>query len=96
MEIVNTISLKLNKKELRKTILDKVSNITDRTERSFLMRDDLYPLLNKYHHIALFASLDNEIDTFPLIDKLLKEGKEIYLPKTNGYEINFYKVNDLD
>lgn len=87
--------MKFNKKEIRKTVLDKVSNVTNRTERSFLMRDDLFPIIRKYQHIALFASLDSEIDTFPLIEKLLKERKDIYLPKTNGDIIDFYKVEDL-
>lgn len=59
------------------------------------MRDDLLKVLSKYHHIALFASLDSEIDTFPLIEELLKAGKIVYLPKTSGDELDFYKVDDL-
>lgn len=87
--------MKSNKKEIRKTILDKVSFITDRTERSFLMMNDLLSFLKEYNDIALFASLDTEIDTFPLINELLKQGKNVYLPKTNNDVIDFYKVNDL-
>ena len=59
------------------------------------MRDDLSSFLKGYNDIALFASLDNEIDTFPLIDELLKQEKNVYLPKTNKDDIEFYKVTDL-
>lgn len=92
---MTTNSLKLNKSNIRKTILDKVNKITDRTERSFIMKNDLIDYLDGYNNIALFASLSNEIDTFPLIEELLKMGKNIYLPKTSGEDINFYQINDL-
>lgn len=87
--------MKSNKKEIRKTILDKIGRIVDRTERSFLMMNDLLSFLKEYNDIALFASLNTEIDTFPLIAELLKQGKNVYLPKTNKDDIEFYKVSDL-
>ena len=59
------------------------------------MRDDLLSFLKEYNDIALFASLESEIDTFPLIDELLKQEKNVYLPKTNKNDIEFYKVTDL-
>lgn len=84
-----------SKKEIRKTCLARVSEITNRTERSFLMKEELLNILKGYSHIGLFVSLDNEIDTVPLIDALLKEEKNVYLPKVEGDIINFYQIRSL-
>ena len=84
------------KSEVRKTCLEKVRKITDRSKRSFLMKEELSSVLEKYQHIGLFTSLDHEIDTIPLIESLLKDGKDIYLPKVEGSIIEFYKVDSLD
>ena len=86
----------LNKKEIRKTCLESVSRITDRSKRSFLMKNEMMILLSRYQNIALFASLDTEIDTFPLIKDLLNVGKNVYLPKTKGKEMDFYLIHSLD
>ena len=85
----------LIKEEIRKTILEKVNDITDRSKRSFSMKDELLKVLSSYQRIALFVSLDNEIDTVPLIEALLELGKDIYLPRTNGIDMDFYQVTDL-
>ena len=86
----------LNKKEIRKTCLERVGEITDRSKRSFIMKREMTEFLSSYQNIALFASLDTEIDTFPLIEELLRLGKNIYLPKTNGKEMEFYLIHSLD
>ncbi|MBO4286039.1 MAG: 5-formyltetrahydrofolate cyclo-ligase [Bacilli bacterium] len=84
------------KKDIRKTCLERVSKIADRSNRSFIMKNEMVELLSSYQNIALFASLETEIDTFPLIEELLKEGKNIYLPKTRGKEMDFYLIHSLD
>ena len=84
------------KKDIRKACLERVKNITDRSKRSFIMKNEMVELLSSYQNIALFASLETEIDTFPLIEELLKEGKNIYLPKTRGKEMEFYLIHSLD
>lgn len=86
----------LDKSIIRKTSLERVSKITDRSKRSFLMMSEMVELLSSYQDIALFASLDTEIDTFLLIEELLKVGKNVYLPKTKGKEMDFYLIHSLD
>ena len=88
--------MNLNKKEIRKTCLERISKITDRSNRSFIMKSEMVEYLSSYQNIALFASLETEIDTFPLIEALLKEGKNIYLPKTREKEMEFYLIHSLD
>lgn len=46
-----------------------------------VMRNALeHPAIVQAQRIALFLSFDGEIDTHPLIDSLLQQGKEVYLP----------------
>ena len=88
--------MNLTKKEIRKTCLERVKSITDRSKRSFLLKEELSNILKDYINIGLFMSLDHEIDTVPLIEELLKVGKNIYLPRTEGDVIQFYQINSLD
>ena len=60
------------------------------------MCKELLYVLEGYNHIALFASLDYEIDTTSLLEELLKTDKHIYLPKVVGKDIRFYEVKSLD
>ena len=85
-----------SKSEIREICREKIAKITEKREKSFKLREALLPLLNSYNRIALFASLDTEIDTFSLIQTLLEEGKIIYLPKVEGKDINFYQITSLD
>ena len=57
------------------------------------MCKELLYVLEGYNHIALFASLDHEIDTTSLLEELLKTDKHIYLPKVVGKDIRFYEAN---
>ena len=88
--------MNLSKKEIRKTCLERISNIADRTERSFLMKEELLNILKGYKYIGLFMSLDNEIDTTPLVQELLNLNKNVYLPRTEGDVIRFYKLNNIN
>ena len=84
------------KSEIRAICREKLASITRKQEKSFKMKEELLPLLKGYNHIALFASLTDEIDTFPLIEELLKQDKIIYLPKAEGNDLNFYQITRLE
>ena len=84
------------KSEIRAICREKLASITRKQEKSFKMKEELLPLLKGYNHIALFASLTDEIDTFPLIEALLKQDKIIYLPKAEGNDLNFYQITRLE
>ncbi len=51
----------------------------------------------KSRRIAAFCSTGTEIDTMPLLAKILSSGKELYLPKTDPDQIamEFHSVTDL-
>jgi 5-formyltetrahydrofolate cyclo-ligase len=51
----------------------------------------------KAQTIAAFCSIGTEIDTMPLLEEILKSGKNLYLPKTDKTKtlIEFHPVLDL-
>ena len=53
----------------------------------------------EYKNILLFMSMENEIDTLPLLEFAFMDKKEVFLPRIEGEElkkINFYKVKTRD
>ena len=49
-----------------------------------------------YKSIALYYPIKNEVNTLPLIEKLLKESKEVYLPKLIGKKMFMSRLHSLD
>ncbi|WVH36284.1 5-formyltetrahydrofolate cyclo-ligase [Mycoplasmoides gallisepticum] len=49
-----------------------------------------------YQKIGVFSSLFYEYDTSELINLLLEEEYQIYLPRVDNNEMNFYKIKQLD
>ena len=86
----------LSKNEIREICREKLAKIAEKEEKSFRLREELLPILSRCNHIAIFASLKDEIDTFPLIEALLKLDKSIYLPRVEKQDINFYQIHSLD
>lgn len=81
---------KEEKKDLRKIILNKRNSIDNSTKEEMdrelfnkLINLDLY---KEAKNIFIYLSFGSEIDTKPIIDRALEEGKEVYIPKV--YKIN--------
>lgn len=81
---------KEEKKDLRKIILNKRNSIDNNTKEEMdreifnkLINLDLY---KEAKNIFIYLSFGSEIDTKPIIDRALEEGKEVYIPKV--YKIN--------
>ena len=81
---------KEEKKDLRKIILNKRNSIDNNTKEEMdreifnkLINLDLY---KEAKIIFIYLSFGSEIDTKPIIDRALEEGKEVYIPKV--YKIN--------
>jgi 5-formyltetrahydrofolate cyclo-ligase len=51
------------------------------------------PFWERYKTVLLFLSLKSEIDTFPLLETALKDGKKVFAPRTEGVCIRFYRVS---
>jgi 5-formyltetrahydrofolate cyclo-ligase len=51
----------------------------------------------RYRRMLLYVSMEDEFDTGPLLARAFAEGKEVYVPRTEGYSMmRFYRVPDAD
>lgn len=87
----------MNKNELRKKYLELRKNIIDRKQKE---EEIFNKLINSFEYnssrvIALYYSLKSEVDTLKLIEYSLNNKKIVLLPRVNGDEMNFYKINTL-
>ncbi len=85
----------MNKEELRKLIKDKRKNILNKKELSTIIVNKLMSLdiYKEARVIALYNSLDSEVDTSYLINESLKS-KIVLLPRIINNEIVFIKIDN--
>lgn len=90
----------MTKEEIRREILKKSINLKPQfyeqyskeiIKKVLLILQDL-----DYKSIALYYPIKNEVNTLPLIEKLLKESKEVYLPKLIGKKMFMSRLHSLD
>ena len=84
------------KDEIRKQYITLRKQILNKKEKSLIIKDNLLSLLNKYHVIGVYVSMDDEVSTDELIQELLKESKEVVVPKIEGHVINSYQISSLN
>ena len=46
--------------------------------------------------IGVYVSMNHEVDTFKLIEHMLKDGKVVVTPKVKGVNMDFYRIHTLD
>ncbi len=48
------------------------------------------------HHVGLYVSFKNEVDTLKLIAYCLKNGKKVSVPRVSSELMDFYEIDRLD
>jgi len=71
------------------------SNIRDKKEKSQIIAEKLKrnETYKKANIVALYKSLECEVDTTEIIEYSIICGKTVVLPKVVGEELNFYKIS---
>ncbi|QMT98834.1 5-formyltetrahydrofolate cyclo-ligase [Mycoplasma tullyi] len=90
-----------SKQIVRKQLIELAKQFTNTKNKQIVdqqLTELVYQFIkNKdYQKIGLFSSLSYEFDTSELINLLLKDNYQIYLPRVDGNEMNFYQIKDLD
>lgn len=84
------------KQELRKEILQKRDSLTpeERSEKSkrITERVVVHENFREADVILLFSSYKSEVDTTGIFAVARRDGKEVFYPKVQGKEMDFYKV----
>ncbi|MCR4879906.1 MAG: 5-formyltetrahydrofolate cyclo-ligase [Bacilli bacterium] len=86
----------MDKKETRLLIKNIIKAISHKDEKSFHIVQKLIPLLEKYHVIALYAAMKEEVNLDALILYLIKNNKIVVLPRIEENDIHFYQITSLD
>jgi 5-formyltetrahydrofolate cyclo-ligase len=87
-------AITLKKKQIRKEALSRRNQLsTEQVEYasekicSRLVETALYAQADK---LALYVPIKNEVNVMLMIEKALRAGKDIYLPRVTGDNMNFY------
>jgi len=88
----------MDKRKLRRQMLDKRDSLTksDRERRSRLIRERLWQweAFRRADIILSYASFRSEVDTEKINQRILEEGRQLFLPKTfpERHEMVFYRI----
>lgn len=88
----------MSKQQLRKLVRERLDNLTKKSIE--IQSDNVYTTilnLNQFHNsnnIALYMSMDKEIDTNKLLQKAFDLKKSVFIPRVNGDVMNMIKIND--
>lgn len=90
------MNIKLEKEQIRKEYIDLRRNIKCKKEKSKIIFDKLIheDIYKNSKVIALYKSLDSEVDTNELIEYSLKIGKTVLLPRVKENNLRFYRIRE--
>ena len=87
------------KTSIRKQILSLRNTMTseERKQKSQVIIENSLKLLpvKEAEYVLCYAGYKSEAMTMDLITELLKMGKQVYLPKVSGEEMDFYRITDI-
>ena len=88
------------KKEIRKKVLaDRDSMLpSQRSAKSRKIEERLFslPEFKSARAIMFFVSFRSEVETVPMIRRVLDDGKRVILPKVKGTELELFEINNFD
>ena len=94
MAVAVEVSKEFQRKEtliLRKKIIDKGAK-----EKQILVNILANEIVQKSENILLYLSLRDEVSTWNLLEELWKLGKNIYVPKVEDKNMEFYKISSKE
>ena len=84
---------------IRKQILNfrNAMSAGECNEKSYVIMQQVLSLLpvQKAEYVLCYAGYKSEVRTKNLIKELLREGKQVYLPRVSGEEMDFYRIRSL-
>lgn len=98
MDEMNTVSATADvKRQLRKEVLKRRDSLkeAERKMAAIKLADRIigHQWFYRSDRLLIFASYGSEIDTSEIISEALRTGKRVYLPKVEGEEMQFYKID---
>ena len=88
------------KRELRRRILQKREALSagERKRAATLITDRIagHQWFYRCENLLIFVSYGSEIETKGIIQEAFKVSKKVFVPRVEGKEIRFYRINRLD
>jgi 5-formyltetrahydrofolate cyclo-ligase len=88
------------KASIRKLVTEARDRLSkeERQAKSLEILERLFrlPEFNESSRIMFFASFRSEVDTVPMIRKVLAEGKRVVLPKVQGERLALFEISDFE
>ncbi|MCH5342544.1 MAG: 5-formyltetrahydrofolate cyclo-ligase [Acetatifactor sp.] len=88
------------KKNLRRQMLARRDALTkeERARASLLMTERIlgHQWFYRSEYFLGFVSYGSEIDTKPLLEEAIRQGKKVYVPKVEGEQMVFYRICSLE
>ncbi len=100
VETLEADEVRRGKAEIRKQALARRNKLSpeERRRASLLLADRVigHQWFYRAGRLLGFASFGTEIDTREILLEALRKNKEVYLPRVEGEEMNFYRVFSLE
>ncbi|MFV0380549.1 MAG: 5-formyltetrahydrofolate cyclo-ligase [Anaerorhabdus sp.] len=86
------------KRKIRKETLKKRDNMSleKREESDLIILKNLKNYTENYNVVAVYVSVKSEVDTCKFIEYLFKKGTTVVVPKVNGKQMNFIKIESFN
>lgn len=88
------------KQSIRKEILTKRNSLSPEEQKykSRKIRENVMTLSEWKHtkNVLLYLNYQSEVMTEELIKSAIREGKNVYLPKVSGNEMEFYRILSIE
>ena len=85
---------------IRKKILSQRDGMMDkdRAEFSKIITETVLGLNEVFcaRNILCYAGYKSEVQTMELMKELLRLGKNVYVPRVNGFDMDFYRIDSLN
>lgn len=88
--------VQLDKITQRKELLAKRKSLTNKEELDIIIQDKCIELIKDYKSIAIYMSLDDEVDTTSIIEYCFRNDISVIIPKVKGNTLEFYRIKSFD
>lgn len=83
----------MDKKEIRKAVLEKRRLIIDKEQKSRVIQQRVIEACKEYKNIGIYMNTPYEVETVYCIEELQRLGKNIYIPSVVGDCMEFRKFH---
>jgi len=86
----------MNKKELRKEILNKRKNLTNKYLQDEYIYKEVIKRIKDKKCIGIYVSMKDEVDTYQIMEYCWQNGIKVCVPKCKNHTLTFHAINSIN